>query len=143
MIIFDSSFVFQVIRTPTNATAIPFLQPGFAVSAREQFENAGQVSRKYRSRFWKDGLSQPLFAAAQNFVSIPSPYEPLRVYKQGRKGGTVPRAPNDYGGAESLCGALKSPDNATSTFFKTVHLLPKDLRFEHWAPNLLLAPGAI
>jgi len=36
-------------------------------------------------------------------------------------------------------GALKSPDNVASTFFNTVHLLPKDLRFEHRAPNLFLS----
>ena len=43
---------------------------------------------------------------------------------EGGKGGTIPRAPNH-------CGSPKSHNNVTSTFFKTVHLLPKDLRFEH------------
>jgi len=46
-------------------------------------------------------------------------------------------------GAEWLLGAPKSPSSVTSTFFNTAHLLPKDLSFEHGAPNLLLAPGAI
>jgi len=41
------------------------------------------------------------------------------------------------------CGASKSPNNVTSTFFNTVRLLPKDLRFDHGASNLPLAPGAI
>jgi len=45
-------------------------------------------------------------------------------------------------GAESLWGERKSPKNVTSTFFNTVHLLLKDLRLEHGAPNLILAPGA-
>jgi len=40
-------------------------------------------------------------------------------------------------------GAPKSPNNVTSAFFNTVHLLPKDRRFEHGAPNLLLASDAI
>jgi len=40
-------------------------------------------------------------------------------------------------------GAPKNPSNVTSTFFNTVHLLPKDLKFEHGASNLLLVPGAI
>jgi len=47
------------------------------------------------------------------------------------------------GGVEWLWGTPKSSKNTTSTFFNTVHLLPKDLSFEHGAPNLLLAPGAI
>ena len=37
---------------------------------------------------------------------------------EGRQGGTILQAP-------------KSPSNVTSTFFNTVHLLPKDLGFEH------------
>jgi len=32
---------------------------------------------------------------------------------------------------KSLRGARKSPNSVTSTFFNTVHLLPKDLSFEH------------
>jgi len=40
-------------------------------------------------------------------------------------------------------GAPKSPNNVTSTFFNTVHLLPKDLSFEHGALNLLLILDAI
>jgi len=34
------------------------------------------------------------------------------------------RAPNH-------CGEPKSSKNVIGTFFKTVHVLPKDLRFEH------------
>ena len=40
-------------------------------------------------------------------------------------------------------GALKSPNDVTSTFFNTLYLLPQDLSFEHGTANLLLAPGAI
>jgi len=36
----------------------------------------------------------------------------------------------------------KRPNNAASTFSSSVHLLPKDLRFEHGEPNLYLVPGA-
>ena len=46
---------------------------------------------------------------------------------RGGQGGTRSRAP-------------KGPNNVASAFF---HLLPKDLRFEHSAPKLFLAPGAI
>ena len=38
-------------------------------------------------------------------------------------------------------GAPKSPNNVASTFFNTVHLLPKDLRFEHWGAKLASCPG--
>ena len=46
---------------------------------------------------------------------------------RGGQGGTRSRAP-------------KGPNNVASAFF---YLLPKDLRFEHSAPKLFLAPGAI
>jgi len=49
----------------------------------------------------------------------------------GGKGGTIAGALNNYGGAESLREAPKNPKNVISAFFNTVHLLPKDLRFEH------------
>jgi len=44
-------------------------------------------------------------------------------------------------GAESLRGAPKSPNNVTSAFFNTVHLLPKDLKFEHGSAKLASCPG--
>ena len=47
-------------------------------------------------------------------------------------------------GAESLWGTSKSSNNATSTFLNTVHLLPKNRRFEHGcaklAPSNLVTP---
>jgi len=46
-------------------------------------------------------------------------------------------------GSESPRRAPKNANNVASTVFNTVHLLPEDLRFEHVAPNLILAPGAI
>jgi len=52
-------------------------------------------------------------------------------------------APNHCGERRMAVGAPKSPNIVTSTFFNTVHLLPKDLSFEHGTPNVLLAPGAI
>ena len=48
-----------------------------------------------------------------------------------------------YPGAELLRGAPRSPNNVTSTFFNAVDLPLKDISFEHEAPNLLLAPGAV
>ena len=44
--------------------------------------------------------------------------------------------------ALNLCWGPKSY-NVISTFFKTVHLFPKDVRFEHGGPNLFLSPGPI
>ena len=62
---------------------------------------------------------------------------------EGAQGGHNFRAPIHYGGAESLRRAPKSPQNITNTSFSAVNLRPKEVRFEHGAPNLLLAPGAI
>ena len=43
--------------------------------------------------------------------------------------------------AVSLRGVPKSSNNITSTFFNAVHLLPKDLRFEHRGAKLASCPG--
>jgi len=42
-----------------------------------------------------------------------------------------------------IAGTPKNPNHVTRTFFNTVYLLPKDLRFDMGAPNLLLDQGAI
>jgi len=48
-----------------------------------------------------------------------------------------------FSGRQITARVPKSPNIVTSTFFNTVHLLPKDLKFEQGAPNLLLVPDAI
>jgi len=64
--------------------------------------------------------------------------------------GSVPRGGTKGGGGhnslslwgvESLRGAPKRPDIVASTFFNTVDLLPKDLRFEHGGAKLASCPG--
>jgi len=50
---------------------------------------------------------------------------------------------NHCGGAALLRGATKSPNNLTGTCFNTVNLLLNELRFNHGAPNLFIAPGTI
>jgi len=54
----------------------------------------------------------------------------LRVVTRGEEGRNSP-------GAESLRAAQKSPTDVTSTFFNTVHSLPKHLRFEHGGAKLV------
>jgi len=49
---------------------------------------------------------------------------------------------NHYGGAESLRGVQKSPNNVTSTFFNTVHLLLKELTLEHGGRQTSFLPQA-
>jgi len=66
-----------------------------------------------------------------------------RGVTRGGKGDTITREPSHYGGAKWLREAPKSSNNVTSTFFNAVNLLAEELSFEHGAPNLLLAPGAI
>jgi len=46
---------------------------------------------------------------------------------------TIPRARNH-------CRGPKSPNKSSTLFFKTVHLLPKDLRFEHGGVKLVSCP---
>jgi len=59
------------------------------------------------------------------------------------KGRTIPWRRITAGDAESLHWAEKSLNNVTCTFFNTVNLLPKDLRFEHGDAKLASCPGAI
>jgi len=53
----------------------------------------------------------------------------------GGKGNAIPRAPNRFGGAE------KSQQCHKYTLFNTVHLVPKDLRFEHVDAKFASCPG--
>ena len=46
-----------------------------------------------------------------------------------------------FPGPNSLWGASKSTKNVTSTFLNTVHLLPKDFKFEHRGPKLASCSG--
>jgi len=61
-----------------------------------------------------------------------------RATRRGQGVGTILRATNHYGGAESLRGTQKISNNFTSTFFYTVHLLPKNHSFEHGSVKLAL-----
>jgi len=67
----------------------------------------------------------------------------FRSVTMGGKGCTISREPNHYGGSESTQGAPKGSSNVTSNLFNTVHLLPKDLSFEHGGANLPIDPGVI
>jgi len=46
-----------------------------------------------------------------------------------------------FPGRRITIGAPKSLDNVSSTFFNTVHLLPKYLRSEHGGVKLASCPG--
>jgi len=50
-------------------------------------------------------------------------------------------APNHCGSTEWLRGALKSPNNVASSFFNTIHLLPKDVECEPRGAKLASCPG--
>jgi len=79
----------------------------------------------------------------------------VRLRTPGRKhrgvtrgqGGRIPLLPNHHG-APNHCGggkwlrwAPKRPNNVTSTFFNTVNLLRKGLRFEHGGAKLASCSG--
>jgi len=75
--------------------------------------------------------------------SILFTWRSLQGRNEGGNGSTILWALNHYGGAKSLQGTLKDcgghrevPHNAADTFFGTVHLLPKYLRFEHVGAKL-------
>jgi len=65
----------------------------------------------------------------------------------GGTGGTIPGhrvtmgASNQCGGRRMTAGLPKSPNNVTSTLFNTVHLFPKDLRYEQGGTKLASCPG--
>jgi len=63
----------------------------------------------------------------------------LESDEQGHNEG-VPREAQ-FPGLRVTMGAPKSSNNVTSTFFNTVHLLPKGLRFEHGAAKLASCTG--
>jgi len=61
-----------------------------------------------------------------------------KTYEQGRN--EEGQGGHNSPGAESLRGAPKILNNAKSTFLHTVHLPPKDLRFEHGGAKLAFFP---
>jgi len=62
------------------------------------------------------------------------------TWDQGRnEGGRIPRVPNYYGSTEWLRGAPKSPNNVTSTFFKT--FASKRPQFRIWGRQLSSCSG--
>jgi len=70
-----------------------------------------------------------------------------RGVTMGDKGDTIPRAPDHYGAPNHCGGRQMSPrgaenlNNFTSTFFNTINVLPKNLRFEHGGAKLASCPG--
>jgi len=48
-----------------------------------------------------------------------------------------------FPGRRIFVGGAEKSQQCHKYFLNTAHLLPKDLRFKHGAPNFLLAPGAI
>jgi len=75
------------------------------------------------------------------YKNRPISNSPARGVTRGKQGGTIPRAPNHYRGAKRLRRASKSPNNITSTVFNTVHMILKDLSFEHGGAKLASCPG--
>jgi len=64
----------------------------------------------------------------------------VRGVTRGARGAQIPWRRVTMG-VPNHCGSLKSPNNVTSTFFNRVHLLPKDVRFEHGGAKLTSSPG--
>ena len=108
------------------------------------------VSREYFKHavveFWSKiqkrclRLPQQLFHFFKNLAK-PADIYTVAGHNEGGKGGINPRVPNHYGEHRMTAGVPKGPNNATSTFFSTVHLLPKDLKFEHGGAKVASCPG--
>jgi len=64
---------------------------------------------------------------------------PRGVTKGGQGGHNLPGA-ESLRGRQITAGSHKSPNYVSSTFFNTVHLLPKDLRFEHGGAKFVSRP---
>jgi len=100
------------------------------------------VSREYFKHavveFWSKIQKRCLHLPQQLFSFFQNLAKPADIRSHGRNegGGTIPRAPNHYGELRMTAGAPKSPNNVTSIFFTTVHLFPKDLKFEHGGAEL-------
>jgi len=93
---------------------------------------AMSLSLRFSFDFLVSTTFKAIFAVSSFRNSSAQFFKPAcRGVTRGAMGGAIPRAPNHYWGAESLRRAPKSPNNVTSAFFNTVHLLPKELRFEH------------
>jgi len=60
---------------------------------------------------------------------------------EGDKRGIITRAPNHCGGAEWLREVQESRSSVKYFLKYTVHLLPKDLRFEHGGAKRASCPG--
>ena len=90
------------------------------------------VSRASRSRLCPDGPRVHFFGPAQCLHAQLYTFRSRGVSRGER--GTIP-------GRRITLEVPKSPNNVTSTFFNTVHLLPKYLRFEHGGGKLASCPG--
>jgi len=58
----------------------------------------------------------------------------LQGRNEGGKGAQLP-------GRRIIAGGAENPNSITSAFFNTLHLLPKDLRFEHGGAKVSSCPG--
>jgi len=115
-----------------KANASPLSNGKHAATARRRLSRTYAVLARVISKVWVPMSGMKVWS-----LVVLSNHSASRAYR----GGTIPWAPNHYGGAKSLRGAPKCPNNVRSTFFNTVDLLPKDFRFEHGGPNLLVTSG--
>jgi len=88
---------------------------------------------------WRTGFCN-IFCNGESFLGF-------RGVTMGARGHDSPGAESLWGGAASILGTPKSagapkiPNNVTSAFFNTVHLLPNDLKFENGGAELASCPG--
>jgi len=106
--------------------------------------------------YWEDASSTKSFEKVSSWFCSSQKWHPPRLgcdcLSNSCKSGVLGcnqggHRGNNSQGAKSrwerrmTAGASKSPNNVTSIFFNAVHLLPKDLRFEHWCAKVASCPG--
>ena len=86
------------------------------------------------TRELREGFScQNAFTCRRNSRLETTSYS-TKGYNEGGNGVTIPRVPSHW-------VTPKISNNVTSTFFNTVHLLPKNFMFEHRGAKLAFCPG--
>ena len=118
-----NSLVFEITKQPVIGGA---LQDDLN-SDTTKSADCGGIACENCSVFFLSHVCWPSFGA----VHMSNVYQ-WRI--EGGKMGTIPRAPNHW-------VAPKRPNNVASTFFNTVHLLMKHLRFEHVRAKLVYCSG--
>jgi len=112
---------------PTRGPVEVFVRPILSLSCSDK------VSYVLTTTSYFDNLQFAIFDAGS------SQYPFNQGHNEGKKGAQIPGRPVTMG-RRMTTGSPKSHNTVTSTFFNTLHLLPKYLRFGHGGVKLASCP---